>query len=129
MGAEKRLAERKQVDYIHVADITSLNNYTKLAQGGYIVDASSRGFLMNISRKDIIPNELRNNLSLDKIVGQNIALFLPQMNLDLDGTVIRADHIGKGTFEIAVEFGEDVPEYWRECLVDLLPAPGEFNNE
>ena len=48
------------------------------------------------------------------------------MNLDLDGRVVRASHIGRGAFEIALEFSEDIPEYWRECLVDLLPEPGEI---
>ena len=126
MGAEKRFAERKQVDSIHVAEITSLSNYTQIATGGSIVDASSRGFLILVSRKDIVPSELKKHLTLEAVVGQVIALYLPQMNLDLDGTIIRANHIGKGMFELAVEFGDDIPMYWRECLVDLLPEPGEL---
>lgn len=126
MGAEKRLAERKQVDSIHVSDITSLTNYMQIAKEGSIIDASSRGFLIIVSRRDLIPSELKEHLTLESIVGQTIALYLPQMNLDLDGTITRANHIGKGLFEIAVEFSEDTPMYWRECLVDLLPEPGEL---
>lgn len=51
------------------------------------------------------------------------------MNLDLDGTVNRTLHKGRGNFEIAIEFSRDVPEYWRECLIDLLPAPGEMEDD
>lgn len=126
MGAERRLAERKEVDAIVVSDITALNDYNVLARHGAIIDASTRGFLLMIQREDLIPEELRSNLSLEKIVGQQLVLFLPQMNLDLDGTVMRAEHRGKGLFEIAVDFSPEVPEYWRECLIDLLPAPGEI---
>lgn len=126
MGAEKRVIDRKSVDSIHVSDITSLHSYQLIANEGYIVDASSRGFLMVITRKDIVPSELRDNLSLDSILGTVLCLYLPQMNLDLDGKVVRAKHIGRGVFEVALEFSEDIPEYWRECLVDLLPEPGEI---
>jgi len=126
MGAERRLAERKEVDAIMVSDITALTDYSVLARHGAIIDASTRGFLLMIQREDLIPEGLRSNLSLEAIVGQQLVLFLPQMNLDLDGTVMRAEHKGKGLFEIAVDFSPEVPEYWRECLIDLLPAPGEM---
>lgn len=126
MGAERRLAERKEVDAIVVSDITALSSYNVLARHGAIIDASTRGFLLYIQREDLIPEELRANLSLEALVGQQLVLFLPQMNLDLDGTVTRAEHKGKGTFSIAVDFSPEVPEYWRECLIDLLPAPGEI---
>ena len=126
MGAERRMAERKEVDAIVVSDITALTSYNVVARTGAIIDASTRGFLLHIQREDLIPPELRSNLSLEDLVGQQLGLFLPQMNLDLDGTVTRAIHKGKGLFQIAVDFSDEVPEYWRECLIDLLPAPGEM---
>ena len=129
MGAERRIAERKSVDCIHVNDLTSVHNYMVIAREGYIVDASSTGFLMEVNRTDLVPEELRDNLSLESIVGQSVVLYLPQMNLDLDGSITRATHIGKGVFHIAIEFSNEVPEYWRECLCDLLPSPGEIKQE
>lgn len=129
MGAERRIAERKSVDCIHVNDLTSVHNYMVIAREGYIVDASSTGFLMEINRSHLVPEELRENLTLEAIVGQQVVLYLPQMNLDLDGVITRANHVGKGLFHVAIEFSNEVPEYWRECLCDLLPAPGEVNNE
>jgi hypothetical protein len=127
MGAERRILNRKSVDSIHVEEITSLNSYSLIASEGYIVDASIKGFLMVVTRKDLVPKELKENLNIDSLVGKKLCLFLPQMNLDLDGKVVRTNHIGRGVFEIALEFSEEIPEYWRECLVDLLPSPGEIS--
>jgi hypothetical protein len=129
MGLEKRKAKRKTVDAIKVNDITSLSTYTLIAKESYIHDASSKGFLMLVHRNDFVSDDLKNCLSLDFLVGQNVAIFLPQMSLDLDGVITRTAHKGKGLYEIAVDFSTDTPTYWRECLIDLLPAPGEMEEE
>jgi hypothetical protein len=126
MKAERRIAARKVVDFIHVAELTSLSSYSVIAREGVIVDASQSGFLLKVERSQLLPKELRENLTMESLVGHQVVMYLPQMNLDLDGTVTRASHVGKGRFEIAVTFSADVPEYWRDCLVDLLPAPGEI---
>ena len=126
---DRRMANRKPVDQIEVTEITSLSNYKVLVKKGFIVDASSTGLLLQVERKDLIPQDLKTNLCLDSLVGQQIVLFLPQMNLDLDGTVNRTVHKGKGIFEIALVFSKEVPEYWRECLIDLLPFPGELKEK
>ena len=123
---ERRIAARKLVDLIHVSELTSLSNYAVIAREGLIVDASQSGFLLKVERSQLLPKELRDNLSLDNLIGHQVVMYLPQMNLDLDGTIQRATHVGKGSFEIAVTFAPEVPEYWRDCLVDLLPAPGEI---
>jgi len=129
MKAERRVAARKTVDLIHVNELTSLSSYSVIAREGLIVDASQSGFLLSVERSMLVPKEYRDNLSLSKLVGHQVVMYLPQMNLDLDGTITRADHVGKGRFEIAVTFSPEVPEYWRDCLVDLLPAPGEISND
>lgn len=126
MKAERRIKERKSIDQIVVSELTSLSNYSVLAHAGIIVDASSSGFLLHLNRKDLVPKEYRDSLSLDPLIGHQVVMFLPQMNLDLDGTIIRTEHKGKGHFEIAITFSPEVPEYWRDCLVELLPAPGEM---
>lgn len=127
MKAEKRLAERKELDPLSITELTSLSNYQVIAHSGTITDASITGFLIQVSRQDLASQELKSNLTLDALVNQQVVLYLPQMNLDLDGRIIRTAHLGKGIFELAIEFSQDVPEYWRECLVDLLPAPGELS--
>jgi len=128
MKPERRHAARKVVDLIHVAELTSLSSYSVIAREGVIVDASQSGFLMTVQRSSLVPKEYRDNLNLAHLIGHQVVMYLPQMNLDLDGTITRADHVGKGHFEIAVVFSPDVPEYWRGCLVELLPAPGEIGH-
>ena len=129
MKAERRIAARKVVDFIHIAELTSLSSYSVIAREGAIIDASQSGMLLRIERTQLVPNELRENLTMNSLVGHQVVMYLPQMNLDLDGIITRADHVGKGNFEIAITFSPDVPEYWRDCLVELLPAPGELPNE
>lgn len=128
MKAERRVAARKIVDFIHISELTSLSSYSVIAREGVIIDASQSGLLLKIERLQLVPKEFRENLSLVGLVGHQVVMYLPQMNLDLDGTITRADHVGKGHFEIAITFSADVPEYWRDCLVELLPAPGEIVN-
>ena len=126
MKSERRVAARKVVDFIHVAELTSLSSYNVIAREGVIADASQSGFLVKVDRSQLVPKEYRENLTMENLVGHQVVMYLPQMNLDLDGTITRATHVGKGMFEIAVKFSPDVPEYWRDCLVELLPAPGEI---
>jgi hypothetical protein len=126
MKSDRRTAMRKSIEGIEINDLTSISSYSVIARNGRIVNASNTGFLVEVDRKSIVPAELRDNLSLESTLGQQVVLYLPQMNLDLDGVIMRTTHIGKGKFAIAIDFSFDVPEYWRDCLVELLPAPGEI---
>jgi len=128
MKAERRIAERKSTEHIEVTELTSLLQYRVIARAAKIIDVSTSGMMMVLDRKDLVPKDLRDNLTLKELLGQHVVMYLPQMNLDLDGRIIRADHVGKGLFEIGLQFSEEVPLYWRECLIDLLPTPGEFED-
>lgn len=123
---ERRAVNRKLTDSIKVEHIISNENLKKLCKKGHIVDTSVKGFLVTLNRKDLLPDELKSSLTLESLVGHSISLYLPQMELELDGTVGVTRHCGKGQFEIFVSFSPDTPTYWRECLMDLLPQPGEF---
>ena len=129
MGAEKRIAERKYTETIEIVDITSLTSYIIIAKKAQILNASTSGFLMQIERTDFEIDELKNNINIDTLLNEKIVLFLPQMNLDLEGLITRTKHLGKGVFEVAAQFSANVPEYWKECLIDLLPEPGEFSED
>lgn len=122
----KRTSKRKVVEDVYFTELSDLNSSLVIAHNGHIVDASSSGFLAIFNRDDA-DQSLRSTLTLDHLIGTKVALFLPQMEIDLDGTISRTKHIGKGFFEIGVTFSEEIPEYWRDCLKDLLPSPGELN--
>ncbi|PCI27156.1 hypothetical protein COB52_05280 [Candidatus Kaiserbacteria bacterium] len=126
MKMEQRDSNRKLLDPIHIESLTSLDQFSLLARTGRIVDASATGFLLQIDRKDFVPKVLRENLSIECIVNERVKLTITEMNLEIDGRIVRTKLVGKGIFEIAVDFSDSAPEYWRECLLDLLPNEGEF---
>lgn len=127
MKAERKRQEmRRDLEPIRVDSITSLDWVSPIARGGSIVNASASGFKLILHRTDFVPKYLRSNLSLDSLIGERVLIFIRDMNLEISGSVARTKHIGSGEFELAVDFSEDAPQYWRECLLDLLPSPGEF---
>jgi hypothetical protein len=107
--------------------MSAMENLARITKGGEIIEASTTGFLMTVGRDDLVPQNLRKNLTLDSLVGHKVILRLPQMNLEISGVIARTQLLGKKGFEIGIDYTEDAPEYWRECLVDLLPAPGELD--
>ncbi len=127
MQANRRVAPRREITPLEVSSVSSLENLAKIARYGEIVEASTTGFLLLVKREDLIPSVLRKNLTLESIHGQKVLLHLPQMNIEISGRIARTKLLGKQGFEIGIDYAEDAPEYWRECLVDLLPAPGEFD--
>ncbi|MFN7455092.1 MAG: hypothetical protein ACK5RO_10595 [Pseudobdellovibrionaceae bacterium] len=127
MQSNRRVAPRRDITPLVVSSMSSLENLAKIAKGGEVIEASISGFLIMIKREDLVPVSLRRNLTLDELVGTKILIHLPQMNIEISGTIARTRFVGKKGFEIGIDYSDDAPEYWRECLLDLLPAPGEFD--
>lgn len=123
----KRSAPRKQTTPIHVSALTSLDDFTKIARQCDVVEASASGLLLHVSREALIPASLRKNLTLDALIGDRVFMRLEDMNIEISGIVARTQLLGKSGFLIAVDYSADAPEYWRECLADLLPRPGEID--
>jgi hypothetical protein len=121
-----RSSNRKQLGALHFSNLISVEPVAVLARSGNIVDASTTGFKLRVSRRDLVPKNLRGNLSIDCLVGEKILLSINEMNLELSGTVKRTKMIGRGIFEIGIDFSADAPDYWRECLLELLPTPDEM---
>ena len=124
---KKRAAPRKETTPIHVSALTSLDDFTKIAKNCDVVEASSSGLLLHVARESLIPPALRQNLSLNCLIGDRVFMRLEDMELEISGTIARTSLIGKAGFLIAVDYSDDAPEYWLECLTDLLPAPGEMD--
>lgn len=124
-----RVSPRKEVEPIRVSYVASLNNLAKLAKNCQIVEASASGLLLTVQREDLIPQALRGNLNLDCLIGDRVYLKLEPMNMEISGEIKRTKFLGKQGFHIAIDYSEDAPEYWRECLMDLLPKPGELDKD
>jgi len=125
MKSERRIANRKAVNMIRVENLASLEPFMMISKSAELVDVSSTGFLLHVSRNALVPKQLRANLSLTTLEGERVMLKIADMELEIDGTISRTRFIGRGLFEIAIDLSEDAPEYWRECLVDLLPGADE----
>lgn len=125
----KRIAPRKEVEPLRVSYIASLNNLAKIAKNCQIVEASASGLLLTVLRDDLIPPSLRGNLNLDCLIGDRVYLKVEPMNMEISGEIRRTKFLGKQGFHIAIDYSDDAPEYWRECLMDLLPKPGEFDRD
>jgi hypothetical protein len=124
-----RSSPRRMIEPLEVSSVTLLDNLTKLAREAEIVEASVSGFLLIVKREHLVPKALRENLSLESVIGSTILIHMPQMNLEISGKIARTKLLGKKGFELGVDYSADSPEYWRECLLDLLPSPGEFDEE
>lgn len=127
MKAERRVGSRKVVSPLSISAITDISTSTKISRGGIIVDASASGILIRIRREDLIPKILRSSLTLESLERTEISMHIAAMDLDITGKVKRTKLVGKKSFEIGIDFSEDLPLYWRECLLDLLPSPEEMD--
>ena len=123
----KRLFERRQISPLHVSSLASLDDFAKLARDCDVIEASANGLLLHVPREHLLPSALRQNLSLDNLIGQRVFLRLDEMNLELSGIITRTKLLGKKGFHVAVDYSDEAPLYWRECLMDLLPLPGEMD--
>lgn len=127
MKSEKRFFERKELDPLSIQGLISISDLTPIADGGLLVEASTSGFRLEITREDLCDPALRENLSIENIEGLQVSIFIPAMDLDITGLIARTKYIGESIFEIGIDYTSDAPEYWRECLCDLLPKPGELS--
>ncbi len=121
-----RNSPRKELSPVKISYISSLNDFSKLTREGQIIEASSSGLLIQVDRADLVAPQLRKNLNIDELVGERVYLRIDDMNLELSGVVARTQFLGKKGFYIAIDYSEEAPEYWRECLMELLPVPGEM---
>lgn len=122
---DRRFNPRETVEPIAIRAFTSLDHMTLLSRSGCIVDASTTGFLLHVKRQELVPRQFRDTLNLDVLVGDKVILMIDLLNLEIGGKIARTKRITKDLYEIAIDFSQDAPEYWREALLDMLPRPGE----
>jgi UDP-N-acetylglucosamine pyrophosphorylase len=117
-----RSSPRKDLAQLTLDSFSSLENLEKLAKHGKIIEASTSGILIHFLREDFIKKELRTNLNIDSLIGAKVYFNIHEMDLEISGTIARTQFLGKKGFHVAVDYSSDAPEYWRECLMDLLPS-------
>lgn len=126
---EKRSLKRKDLEPLAITGLITVQDLTSIANEAELVEASTSGFKILIPRKNFLLKVHKGNLDVSNLHGLEISLNIPAMDLDITGIIVRSRFIGKDTFEIGIDYTSDAPEYWRECLCDLLPAPGEISHQ
>ena len=126
-AVDQRIAERIETSPVTVKNLTSLDHAEVISKAATLIDASHTGFLLHINRNDLLGKKARESLTLNEFLGDQVILLLDQMNLELAGKIVRARRIDKTKFEVAIDYSAEAPDYWRECLIDLLPRPGELD--
>ena len=119
---DQRTYNRKPLNPIHVSDIQAVERLECLARHGTILNASATGMLIEVTYNDLNPDIREHDPDIHTIEGDYVMMKIAEMELDIDGTVMRAHYTKPGICEIAIDFTDNAPAYWRECLADLLPG-------
>lgn len=125
----RRRYDRKLLDPIHVTEIKAPGKSIVLAHHGTILNASASGLLIRILYSDLNAEILRHTIPLHTIEGEYVVMTIVEMALDIGGRVIRTHQAAPEWCDIAIDFTDNAPPYWRECLADLLPNLGEMGRD
>tara|TARA_B100001248_G_scaffold262204_1_gene256706 strand:+ start:4706 stop:5143 length:438 start_codon:yes stop_codon:yes gene_type:complete len=123
-----RTALRKYTEHLEVSSLHFVGEYGDFAAKAEMVQMSSTGMLLRIERKDM-DKKFKRKFDLSDIVGEQLYLCIDAMDLEVDGVVTRIHSPAKNVFDIAIDYSAGAPEYWRECLVDMIPTEGEEEEE
>jgi hypothetical protein len=55
--------------------------------------------------------------------------MIDPLHLEIGGRIARTKRVNKDLYEIVVDFSSDAPEYWRECLLEMLPRAEDYERE
>jgi hypothetical protein len=122
---EQREYQRKLLAPIHVSDIQAADRGVCLARYGTIVNASATGLLIHVDPQHLNPEILQHHLPWESVEGDYVTMKIVEMELEMDGMVMRARHLDQRLCELAIDFSDNAPAYWRECLAELLPGLDE----
>jgi len=123
---DRRQSPRKRLDPIHIAEMKTTDRRTVLVHHGTILNASATGLLIRVERDALNPEILQHDVPLTTIEGEHVVMQIVEMALEIDGKIVRAHQTAPTWCEIAIDYTDNAPEYWRECLADLLPGLGEI---
>ena len=127
MKSSFRRSTRKAVYPLTISALRLTRTGLLLSHEGYFVEVSEHGFKLLLHRKKILYPGLREKLDWSGLVGQSLRIFLEDLDLELEGTIKRIRHLGRGEFEMGVDYTANAPDYWRSCLAELLPKPNEVD--
>ena len=108
-------------------DMHAVDQQLLLAHHGTLLNASATGLLIRITPQELNPELLENDRSLRFLRGEYVTMKIVEMELEIDGTIVRMRREQQDGYELAIDFTDNAPVYWRECLAELLPGLGEHD--
>ena len=121
----REVADRKSVQEVHVLNVKNVSSGEVYFARASVVDVSPTGLLLRVAREDILALSLRSTLTMSIVHDVGVGFTIEVMDTYIEGVITRTKLEGKNGFLCAVDFREDAPEYWRNCLVDLLPESAD----
>ena len=109
--------EKKDVNSYNVfTDIVSLSKKETLSLHGQLAGVTREGLTVHSDKKFfLIPEK-----EFSRFLNQPVELFLSQYEIPFYGVLKKICPLEKDLFEIYIDFMENTPLYYRECVEDLL---------
>ena len=115
--------ETRRLKGVRASSITLSNEENFIVKKAFIPQIKPSGFHLIFNYRDLVAESLKFQLHLHSLWYKNIHMYIPDMQIELEGTVVSTQHLGKGTFKVNIKFPKTTPKYWRECLSELWPKP------
>lgn len=112
--SQKRTKSVKQ--YNIWTDVISLKTKEVVSCHSQLTSVTKKGLIVQ-SNKDSLTVSKQN---CSKFLNCPVELFLSQYEVPFYGVVTKINFIKKDMFEIYIDFMENTPLYYRECVTDLL---------
>ena len=114
--------DRQKIKGVKAASITLSNEENFIVKKAFIPQIKPTGFHLIFDYRDLLAESLKFQLHLHSLWYKNIHMYIPDMQIELEGTVVDTQHLGEGTFKLNIKFSKTTPQYWRECLSELWPG-------
>lgn len=111
----------KEKTGVKATSIALSHEESLIVKKAVVSEVSPKGFNLTFNYQDLIMDSLKFQWGLHTLWYKNIDIYIPDMEMDIEGKVIGAKRLEQGKFEVNIEFSQEAPVYWRECLFELWP--------
>ena len=109
--------KNKVYDQQHIwTDVISLKTKEILSRYSQLISVTKKGLVVQ-SKKEALSVSVKD---FSKFLNCPVELFLSQYEIPFYGVITKINFIKKDVFEFYIDFMENTPLYYRECVTDLL---------
>ena len=109
--------EQGTIDKYNIStDIVSLTRQETLSCHSHLASVTKKGLTVHSDKKFFLVPEKE----ISRFLNHQVELFLSQYEIPFYGIITKICSIRENLFEISVDFTENTPLYYRECVADLL---------